>query len=351
MLFQVLLYRGSHVPKSNYVPLVRSLEGRLSDINATVRVEDYSMWRRNTFSEDVVLVGHSFGGYFSLLDALHSQETKQNHIQGVVLLNSHFNSRRTALYPSVSQPNVRLPVLVMAGGMDKRLPLSHVLSDLWETLDDRLPNKFYHVDVDHDHFSGLTGVADASTERIARTIEVFVRGIRKNNMNGVQEMCKPSEVRYGYLPIAVPKATDLNNSVDLIDGLLRIVLERFFWNWMHHIAFLMMTPSVYQNFMFTDYGDHILVKACNLSLDEVLRLCQASLPGMYKAEWDVVKVPPNVFGLYLWLLMPLSLRNINTPTLSWPILHLHVKENVDYYKILHPRQIILQSLRLDLLLE
>jgi hypothetical protein len=343
LFFQVLLYRGSHVPKTVYEPLAGALQHRLADLNVTVRVEGASVFRRRSFLEPTVVVGHSFGGYFALLDALRDQERSRTTLKGVVLLNSHFNSRRAAwYYPGVDQEKVLCPVLTVAGGNDERLALLHVLSDLWETLDMDLPLKFYKVYPNATHFSTLL------EERVVDDIEVFVRSVARQTFDKVRERVKPSETRFGYLPLSqmIPRGRDFSRSVHLVDGLFRIILSKTFWTWLHHIAFLMQTPDAYQNFVFTDHGDHILIKSCNLSLEEVQRLCQSLLPIHYTTRTTVLRVPPNVWGLYLWLLLPLAWRMSvdDEATIEWPILHLPVKENVDYYKILHPRRVLRQAL-------
>uniref|UniRef100_A0A6C0ICN3 Uncharacterized protein n=1 Tax=viral metagenome TaxID=1070528 RepID=A0A6C0ICN3_9ZZZZ len=335
LLFQIILYRGSHVPRTMYDPLVGALQQRLVDINATVSVQPYGWFRRRTFSEPSVILGHSFGGYFALQDA------PQKNVQGIVLLNSHFNSRRPAwYYPGIDQEKVDPPVLVVAGGQDERLPLKHILSDLWEKIDVPLARTFYQIYPEATHFSTL------QEKQVVDDIEVFVRGIVAKNLAPIQKRCQPSETRFGYFPLSqmVPRGRDFTRSVDLVDGLLKIFLQKNFWTWLHHIAFLLQTPNEYQNFVYTDYGDHILIKACNLSPDEIKRLCRTILPEHYSTSLKIQTVSPTLLGLYQWLLLPLVASNDMNSTVKWPILHLPVRENVDYYKILHPRQIILKAL-------
>lgn len=160
-------------------------------------------------------------------------------------------------------------------------------------------------------------------------------------------MCAPTERRFSYRPLAslVPRATDLSKSVNLVDGLLRVVLKKYFWEWLHHVAFIMQRPTPYQNFVFTDHGDHILIKACNLSLDEVTDICRRTLPDS-RVKFKVITAPSTLCGVYQWLLLPLGPRRDDKEGLvEWPVLHLPIKENIDYYKLVHPRQIILRQVR------
>lgn len=345
--FQVLLYRGSHIPVQRYTPLLDSLRVRFRDLNITsVATRDYSMFGKPaSFSEPTVLIGHSFGGYFALLDAKEDQK-HSNNIKGVVLLNSHFNSRRTNWYSAVPQADVVTPTLTIAGAKDKALPLKHVLSDLWEKVDERLPNKFYKIYPDFSHFSGLSGMENEDTETIAEDIEVLVRSVYGNDLKPVKERCLPSEKNFSYslLSSMVPRGRDWTNSVSLVDGLLKIVLPPYLWKWLHHVVFVTQKPTPYENVVFTDNGDHILIKACNLSLHEVTTLCRLSIPETYKTRFKITKVSSTMFGVYQWLLCPLRVRTDNKGISEWPIVHLPVKENVDYYKVLHPRQLLLKSL-------
>lgn len=345
--FQIFLYRGSQVPSKNYVPLMDALRNRLSDRNVTIAEKDYSFFRRNQFhDDDALIIGHSFGGYFGLLDALHDQET-QKRVAGVVLLRSHFNSRGASWYPGVSQKDVSAPVLTIAGGLDRRLPIQKVLPDLWEKLDENIPDRPYKIYPNHDHFSGVNGTWGADVEELARDIEAFARKIlEKRSATVFMERLQGSERPFLYDRIEnkIPRSIDYNQSLNFLDALFMIILKRFFWMWVHHVLFLLETPTQTKNVVFTDYGDHILIKSYHLQLDEVLRICRNCLPATYPSRFEVLTLPTNVLGLYQWLLCPLILRAgiEEGGTLRWPILRLPVRENVVYYKILHPRQLILK---------
>lgn len=349
LAFQLFVYKGSHVPSQHYTPLIHSLSQRLSDLNITVQERDYSFFKRNEYHNDTILVGHSFGGYFSLLDA-----QCNNKVKGVVLLNSHCNSRGSAWYPGVRQETLDIPLFTLVGGRDNRLPLQTVLPDLWQKKEDQLEHVFYKVYPDFYHFSGLSTEATNETDVIANDIERFVRTVVcQKDHAAFQQYCQESEDIFSYRNIyrQIPKSVNLDTTQNMLDGLFQIVLKRFFWTWLHNILFLMSSPDTRQSFVFTDFGDHILIKSCNTPIEDIVRVCCTSLSKEIPTECYIIDLPSNVFGLYYWLLFPLHLQtNVEADgTIRWPIVRLHVRDNINYYKILHPRQIILKYARTLLL--
>jgi len=345
LAFQLFVYKGSHVPSPQYTPLVHSLSQRFSDLNVTVQEGDYSFFKRKTFDDDTILVGHSFGGYFSLLDARCNDKVK-----GVVLLNSHCNSKGSAWYPGVKQETLDIPLFTLVGGRDNRLPLQTVLPDLWQKKEDQLNNVFYKVYPDFHHFSGLSTEATNETEMIANDIELFVRSVvYKKDQATFQKYCQDSEDTFGYGDIhkQIPNSINLDTTQNMLDGLFQIVLKRFFWTWLHNILFLFSSPNTQKSFVFTDFGDHILIKSCNTPIEDIVHLCQASISKEIPTECYIIDLPSNVFGLYYWLLFPLHLQTQieHDGIIRWPIVKLHVRENINYYKILHPRQVILKYAR------
>jgi pimeloyl-ACP methyl ester carboxylesterase len=123
--FHVYLYKGSHTDTKIYKGLINSIE---KNTNKTCQVTPYNFFKRNKFPNDTIIIGHSFGGYFSLLDYY----ANKDNIKGIVLLNSHFNSMGKAWYPKIQQGEIEIPVLTILGGRDTRLPLTTSLWDYYE---------------------------------------------------------------------------------------------------------------------------------------------------------------------------------------------------------------------------
>ena len=188
LAFQIFFYRGSHVRHDAYTPLLDAISLR---INTTVSVYNYSMCHRHACQEPSILIGHSFGGYFSLLDALRdaNKNEEQDNIKGVVLLNSHCNSMGKAPYPRVPQEKLSsLPVLTLLGSKDSRLPLRTALWDIMEMKEKMIPNKFYRIDPRGGHFTGIAvaGQPAPTTQEVdtmASVISDFIIDLQEKEKN------------------------------------------------------------------------------------------------------------------------------------------------------------------------
>jgi hypothetical protein len=307
----------------------------------SVAFHNYSFFRRSHFTEDTVLIGHSFGGYFALLDTLVDQKDNK-YVKGVLLLNSHFNSRHQAWYPSLKQEDVHVPVFTIAGGNDTRLPLAHVLPDLWDKQQKYLFNKSYKIFAEETHFSSL------NSTHVLDDIEKFITSVHHEETFTTDSFEK--EYVWKEPSTFLPSPIDYTKSLGVIDALTSLVLKRFFWEWVHHILFMMEKPAVNKNIIFTEYGLHVLVKTMNVEEDQILNICRETLPSSirHKVFFDVVTLPKNIFGLYQWLLFPLVFQmswENDGKTLKCPVMMLPLDDNKCYYKFLHPRHIMLKHVR------
>ena len=81
--YHIYFCRGSFIDKSMYSNFLRQLQVKLPD--SKVEYQDYIAWK--DFPEDSILIGHSFGGFVSLLHTMNNPE----NVKACILLNSHFN--------------------------------------------------------------------------------------------------------------------------------------------------------------------------------------------------------------------------------------------------------------------
>lgn len=322
--FQLVIYKGSGVSTNNYLPLIQTL----SQINTNITkisIQPYSLFQRNYFTEDTFLLGHSFGGYFALKDA---QQDSTKKVKGVILLNSHFNSRGKGLYPKIYQNSISVPVLTLLGENDRRLPLGWGLDDLWESLEKNLSQRYYRVYPEHGHFSGLEKRKTMDTVKIACDISKFIQG----NQNTHPLTLK----KYGYKSMNhFKKAYDLSKPLNIIDYLYSLFLPTFFWNWLHFLHFLASKPqsSFYPHYSFQT---NILLKTKNSTIDEIISQYESLF---YRDDMELsfktISLPPNLIGLYTWLLSPLFTKPNFVPILEWKL-----PNNVTYYKFPSPSKII-----------
>lgn len=344
MAFQVFFYKGSRVPTHYYEPLLDTLRDRFKGENTTFEVLDYSLWKRNRFTRETILVGHSFGGYAALLDGLQEENT----IRGIVLLNSHFNSKGTAMYPRIKQSDVHIPVMTIGGQQDERLSVRHVLSDLWEKNEDGFNDKFYKIYPEFSHFSGVDGKKTPATDAIATDIECFIQSVHQDRLDILADHCTKSEKRYSFYELAdvLPRVVDYNKSLHVMDALFKIVTKAFFWKWLHHVLFILDKPTIDKNMLYTtNYDHHIFIKSCHTSVNEIKNVYKQTIPD-YPTEYNIISLPRNLCGIYQWLFIPLQpFIHKKDKKVYWPIFHLQVNNETSYYKVLHPRYLLLSHLQ------
>jgi hypothetical protein len=339
--FQCLIYKGSGVPTEQYIPLINCIS-QLNPNLSDVRIEPYSLWKRNEFKEDTFIVGHSFGGYFALKDALHDPNDK---IKGIVLLNSHFNSRRKAIYPGIYQKKVHIPVLTLLGDQDERLPLEWGLDDFWESLENKptITQKYYRVYSEHGHFTGLQTLKSLDTVKIACDITRFLKG----NITTVNQYDRETMEKYGFHPVKNLSRqgwNDLHQALNIIDFLYSMFLPTCFWSWLHFIHFLASSPKT-RYFPFFEYNKDILLKSSHYPYEDMIRdyksLFSAKNQNRMDSQIEKITLPANIVGLYLWLLFPLfSIPFTKIQIYEWPL-----PNNITYYKLPSPSKLLTHLLK------
>ena len=325
--FQLVIYKGSGVPSSQYIPLINTLS-QLNPNLSSVQIQPSSFFQRNIFTEDTYIVGHSFGGFFALQDALQDTTTGQK-IKGIVLLNSHFNSVGQAFYPRVPQTKPPIPVLTLLGEEDERLPLVWGLEDFWESLEKKIPNRFYRVYPDHTHFSGLETRKTLDTVKIACDITRFIQGnFSSHNDWTLQE--------YGFLPTnPIKDVVDYTKPFNIVDFLYKTFLPGYFWEWIHFLLFLSSKPQEKASPLFV-YQKNIMLKTKNRSLEEIWEdyqdfFCKKEM----SLRVDRIRLGSNLVGLYRWLLCPLASKHNTVQVMEWTL-----PLNVTYFKLPVPKKVI-----------
>lgn len=310
--FQILFYPGSHVPVSKYQPLLDSLPYR-------TEYAKYGFLRQNKIEQnETILVAHSFGGYFALLDALRCPDK----ISGIVLLNSHFNSRWKAVYPPIRQGQIQCPVLTILSEKDDRLPLRIAIDDFYEKTREGYRDKYYLVNKGFGHFSGMTGRRDKETEILSSQIRDFF----SNNFS-----C-PGQLEYTLeVTEAIPRSILLSRSAGVVDALLKITLPRRLWEYYHWLWFLAQQPDEGLNTIY-ETEDYLFLKTINVSRDVFTDI----FPKKKKRFTTLPSIHTAVFP---WLGMPLKSKRDEVEILEFPI-----RGNKTYYRCPHPIKTILDDL-------
>lgn len=329
--FHIFIYKGSNIPSENYIPLINSLHQTNKNIT-NIEFMPYSFLKTNKFQKESVLIGHSFGGYFALKDAIEDKRNGNHCVRSVVLLNSHMNSRKQVWYPQIKHDELgSLPILTLAGDQDQRLPLEWVLPDLWESRNSNLHKiRPYKIYPSHHHFSGLSPRKTLDTVKLACDISKFIVQPRNWSEPTYYSYKKTTEFLF-------PKGYDCSSTLSIFDSMLKLFWYNYFWSWTHFVYFLTLKPTLH-SFPHYTYRDDILVKTQNLSFDSFCSQHKSLFWDQNGIKYQPIDLPTNLIGLYIWLLFSPKTQNkiINVFVLKLP-------EKKTYYKVCHPETFILKN--------
>lgn len=163
--YKIVFLKGSFINSGLYTPLLKNLN--YNDIQFGNYNSDY-----NT-NEDTILICHSFGGYFGLLNCM-----KNDNIKGCVLINSHFNQRFKMPYFGINVEQIKQPVLTILNTDDNYLPLTKAIDDFYI----QSSNNKYFIINKGDHFSSFNDVT------ISNQINNFITSIKNNNFTAYENM-------------------------------------------------------------------------------------------------------------------------------------------------------------------
>jgi hypothetical protein len=333
LAFQILLYKGSQTDPKIYNPLIQKIN-QLTKKNVTI--SDYKFFKRNSFDNDTLLIGHSFGGYFSLLDYFHNKDK----IKGIVLLNSHFNSRQKAIYPAIRQKDIDIPVLTMLGMKDERLPIKIGIDDYFEKIEKHLTDKYYIINENQTHFTGLNEFETSDTIILANQITDFINDISNNNFSNTLQNIKSTDDIFKYDFNNIIKNTlDFNWSLNLYDGLLKIAISEFLWNYIHYLWFLYSKPTEDFNIQFFD-GKSIFLKTKNITIDHLIQQYENNFNIKLNLKSKVLTLPTLGISIPIWLSMIPFVNNK-----EYQIIQIIINNNTVYYKLPNPNRILLQNIK------
>lgn len=306
MGFNLIFYKGSHVPVSTYTGLINNLETKL---HKNVTIKDYNPFEK--LPDNTIIVSHSFGGSFALLDAL----IKRENVQGIVLLNSHFNSRFKMPYPKIDLKFIKQPVLTILGEKDRQLPIKRAIDDYFYANENICTNKHFIVCENEDHFSLLNN--DTVTEEICK----FVTNL---------DYYKPPENKYKWFtrPVHYPNTVDLASSVNILDAILKVV-DFPFWNFLHYMYFLIVKPFDI-NYQYTDnYACYLKTK--DIDRTNIKKWMEYEINNNYNVTWTETKLPSIHPSILVWLLKKPSVYK-KKDKIYGEIIVLPIKNNITYYK-------------------
>ena len=266
----ILIYTGSHVYPNRCNRLVNALNNRL---NSTVQIDvstSYNPLRR--FPKKTVLIGHSFGGTFALLD-----QAKEN-VEGVVLLNSHWNQRLSMPYPGLRVKDKN--TLCILGSKDDKLPLEKAITDLQVVHENGFRNVLFSVFSDMDHMSGTNIHAKGVVDDIMSFITCTRADLPQTDFQNLFKR-----------PIEIPSCKDYSQTTSLLDALWKEIAPTWVWSSSHFTQFLMSKPEENFNYCFLTH-DAFFVKCYNV-IPNALRTHNTNV------KW--ITLPPTSASMMKWL--------------------------------------------------
>jgi len=325
--FQIYLYKGSQTDSKIYKNVMDSIQ---KTTNTTCEIKDYNYIFRNRFSNDTYLVGHSFGGYFSLLDALVNNDS----VKGIVLVNSHFNSKGKAMYPGVDQQNFDKPVLTILGAKDERLPLHKSIWDYYEKNQQHFYDKYYIIDKKRSHFTGLSENDTMEAEMLGNIIGNFILDCESRNFSTTYTNTKETDKNYKYdfRMLLESNTWDYSWSLNIYDGIAKSVIDPRYWNLIHYLLFLAFKPSDYESAQFHD-DDSLFVKTKNISPEQMITAYEKQIPNCLPSK--IMKLPTIHPSIPVWLGWVPTVSNT-----SYQVVVLPINNETIYYKFPNPYRIL-----------
>lgn len=329
MLFQLLFYTGSWIKETKYKPLLDNLKNPYID---EIKIHKTFEQQITSYENSSILIGHSLGGYFALRDAI-KYPTK---VAGVVLINSHFNSRGVMPYLRTSIRDVQVPVITILAENDKRLPISKSMDDLWASIQYNHKDKFFVVNKNMSHLSGIINEFDKMS-KITDPIVHFINGIKTSNYTNLLKY--DSYLKNRFNPNIQKLSTNTliaSQSTNVIDSILLLTTPFFIWNFVHYLWFLGLKPD-YVSHMFED-DDHILWKGFTndeLKMGTVVQNWVLS----HKYKFMDIRLPTLHICILVWLFLPLLPYLNNENTIIIPRIIFPINNKVTYYKLPNPRKI------------
>lgn len=328
LMFQCLFYTGSWVKESTYQPLLEKIGNHPYVDNVSIK-KPFDNALCGSKNNSIVLIGHSLGGYFALRDAMRHP----NKVVGIVLLNSHFNSRGVMPYPKIPIHKVQAPTLTILGGNDKRLPIRKAMDDAWECQQEKELDKYFIVNKGHDHFTGVA--TTYGQKQVIDPIYEFLYAMSSRNFSRVVKMEKYNQRFRSWMYYLSERSVVMSQSVNLIDAILRLASPRYIWKWTHFLWFLSTKPDPSLGFMYVD-DDYIYLKGTEQDEGQYKILLKEWMRDVPTKVVDV-GLPTIHPSIIAWLMCPIQPK-YKDGVMEAPRMVLRVNNQTTYYKVPSPRR-------------
>lgn len=257
--FNIVFLPGSHIKKSTYVPFLNKIKNNLikKNISTTISFKNYNPFE--TYKNDTILITHSFGGYFGLLNCINNPD----NIKGCILINSHFNQNYKMPYFSIKLKDIQQPVLTILNDKDEILPLSKAINDFKVKYYEGLDNKYFLIN-NGTHLSSFN-----NDSKIVEQISQFIIDINKNNFSRTRQHEKKTKKQFNWYlnKLYFDNTVDCTQSISVLDALL-MISNTPLWKEFHWLYFLISKP-INTNYMYYN-DDYVLYKSNTEKIEKIL---------------------------------------------------------------------------------
>jgi len=343
--YNILFVKGSQIQNDFYSPFLQKLQTELETQNfpqkPTVKIGEY--FPTSPPEPSSIIVGHSFGGYFGLLQAIQYPE----QIKACILINSHFNQRMKMPYLPIALDKVTQPTLVLLNQQDEKLPISKAMDDyhvyrhpsLPQSMTD--PRKEFRVR-QGTHFSSF--INPAQIQETVDEIQLFLLSLDPPSRHTT-----PPEPPFTYYPSYSTPQIDGKAKRDVLDRLCewKFPNTRTYY---HLPTFLASKPGLFQCL----YHPGNLYKTRNFHEEQLMKeltreilvlfphtkptieFKKSYLPlGIQYSNIQVLRNSLFPYSLTQWMSKEPQIQYSTTPSphLVVELLVMPIIDNIVYYKL------------------
>jgi hypothetical protein len=326
--YNILFLKGSRIKKEFYSPFFHQFQTEFKQqyptTPLTIQIGDY--FPKTPPQNNTLLIGHSFGGFFALLQAIEYQE----RIKGCVLINSHFNQRMKMPYFPLTIDKVKQPTLFLLNHQDKQLPLSKAMDDYHVYRHPYLPNppprKEFRIRPG-THFSSFTNPTEIQQTiqeifQFIHTLNSTANNVKSEEYRRLDKICEwqlPETRNYYHLPAFLRSKPGI-------------------YNCLYHPGNLFKT----RNFPKTQLKQVLLQEiqalfsVSNIPVSIEIQFKETYLPlGLYYSNIQYIRNGFFPYSLLRWLFQEPNIEYFITPypRLVVELLVLPIIDNIVYYKL------------------
>jgi len=336
--YTIYFLKGSFVSEKVYQPFLSQLS---KSLNQTIEITSSDLFQRNEYPPNSILMGHSFGGYLALLDYLKNQQ----NIQGIVLFNSHCNTNRKAIYPSIYQSDIKIPMLTILGTYDSKLPIAISIDDYEDSRLQNLKDKYYMIEPKMDHLSVWKD--KKIRDKYVNVTESFIQNILTSNISDkkeireIREICRNNNQILDYEWNEFFKdGISFHQSFHLMDSIFGLMIGKSNWNLIHFLFFLFFKP-IQENGFYQSYSSIWIKRMNHQNETELIEKYQTIHPLLSAYDYNI-KSLGNIYpySISKWILCKPTIK-MN----SYEIYKVEFPYNITYYHFPHPIRVILNYLQ------